>query len=80
MTIPSRRELAEAQASIRADGPVAEATIALSMMCIKEPLTREVVAKIAAVSGVDEGILMGAFIAGLNLGLRVREKAEASGA
>jgi hypothetical protein len=78
MTIPTRRELAEAQASIRAEGRLSATTIALSMMCIEEPLTMEVVEKIASISGVGVGDLMGAFIAGLDLGLRVREKTEGS--
>lgn len=69
--MPTAEEIAAAQQAIRDGGPGARETVALGVLCIRDPVTRDVCERIAEASGVDLGVIVGAFIAGMNLGLRV---------
>lgn len=80
MRIPTSSDLKHAQEEIRLEGPAAPNTLALGVLCLKEPLTRQVCQQMAVkyremfAPGADlasiEGLVQGAFMAGLNLGLR----------
>lgn len=78
MTIPTNQELHAAQDAIRREGPGAQYTIELGLLCLRDPLARGVCQNIAAASGVELGVVIGAFIAGLNLGLHLVEKRQAA--
>jgi hypothetical protein len=79
MVIPTAEQLRAAQEAIRIEGPMAPATLQLGLLCIREPLIREVVRNMILggvefndfSGGQQEGMLLGAVMAGLNLGLRI---------
>lgn len=79
MQIPTSEEIRAAHAAIDREGPVADTTAGLSLLAIRDPTLKAIVERWRSAIPANEnalaihGLLVGALISGLNLGVRIGE-------
>ncbi len=81
MTLPTDDEIRAASKGIDDDGPGAGWTTDLALLCVKHPILRGIVDRMTMhanrrpdLLAVEQSVLMGAMVTGLNYGLRIAER------
>jgi hypothetical protein len=71
MRVPTSAQIAASHAGILESGPMSEDTMVLMALTMRDPITRRICERMAEHAGIMLPVILGAFVAGLNLGLRV---------